>query len=229
MSGVAGVDKGAVEKALLDFARQHSGTFERLDTDEGVRDDEILLIAESGQGNVTVMYPDRFLKWVDASRHLSAALRKPVFSFHIEHGDLWMYLLFDNGEEVDRFNPMPDYWRFMDDDADPESWAGNVDIVCKHWPNVRSEQIANYLVGWDIGPGDEEGIKAYPDDEFEIGRDWQMADFMAKVGLVNPANEAQHDRSHISYARFSIIDPDADPRVKPLCVPAKSWWQRLFK
>ena len=42
--------------------------------------------------------------------------------------------------------------------------------------------IDNYLRFWTEEVFEEEGKKAYADDEFDIGEDWQMADFMRKLG-----------------------------------------------
>jgi len=175
-----------------------------------------------------VMYPDHFLEWDDASRFLSTSLQKTVFSFHIHDGDLWMYLLFKNGAQVDQFNPRPNYW---DEDAnsasDPLTWSGNANVVSQYWPNVRPEQIARYLIQWENDADEESRGKAYPEDEFEIGIDWQMADFMAQIGLVIPADEAEKDISCVTRAQFSILD--TKPPVKAPEVKNMNWWQRLFK
>jgi hypothetical protein len=187
MSGVAGARAGEVENALRDFASARSGTLAPLITPTATDDDDFLLIAESEQGNVTVSYPCDFIDWDGASQHLSTALKRPVFSLHIHDGDLWMYLLFADGQEVDRFNPLPDYWEELSDD-EIASWSGDASVVAKYWPGVRVEQVANYLVRWEAD-AEEPGAKAYPGDEYAAGEDWQMVDFMAKVGLVFPGDE----------------------------------------
>lgn len=155
---------------------------------ENADEDELLIVAESELGNVTVLYPSSFLNWDAASRHLSSALGKPVFSLHVHDGDLWMYVLFADGREVDRFNPVPDYWEELSDE-DLAAWAGDAANVCRHWPNVSKSQIANYLVRWTEAGHENYGDKAYPEDEAGIGEDWQIVDFMAKVGLVYPVDE----------------------------------------
>lgn len=121
MSGVAEAEKGQVEDALRHFAAQRSGTLipltasENTEENERMLRDERLLITESEQGHVTVMYPDYFLMLDEASRDLSVSLQKPVFALHVHDGDLWMYSLYANGQEVDRFNPLPDYWEELSD------------------------------------------------------------------------------------------------------------------
>ena len=192
MSGVARADRSQVEDALRDFAEQHAGTLKPLTDGETADPAESLLIAESEQGNVTVLYPSSFTDWDGASQHLSATLQGPVFSLHVHDGDLWMYLLFAGGQEVDRFNPRPDYW----EELPPEelrAWAGDAAAVCRHWPHVTVEQIENYLVRWEDEDDEEQGT-AYPGDESGAGDAWQVVDFMAKVGLAYPADEGGSQR-----------------------------------
>lgn len=178
--------------------------------------DERLLITESEQGNVTVMYPDYFLMLDDVSRDLSVSLQKPVFALHVHDGDLWMYRLYANGQEVDRFNPLPDYWEELSD-KDSESWSGDAVVVSQYWPGVREEQIANYLVRWNLDDEDETGAKAYAEDEFSTGEDWQIVDFMAKVGLAYPQEE--QDNSGESLYRFIVSPPPSETPAVSLSQP----------
>src|SRR5262249_21163919 len=141
-----------------------------------IEDDGCLAVSE-GVGGVTVLYPGDFIDWDSAAQYLSKRLRKPVFSFHIHDGDLWMYLLYANGELVDQFNPLPDYWQELQDE-ERRSWRGNAAEVARRVPGLTPQQIANYLVPW----GDEvfeasERKKAYPTDQYHYGDDWQLIDF----------------------------------------------------
>ena len=185
MSGVAQADQGQVENALGNFATQRSGILTPLTADETMDENELLLIAESEQGNATVFYPASFGSWDDASQYLSATLQKSVFSLHVHDSDLWMYILFVNGQEVDRFNPVPDYWEELPE-KELDSWAGDAVLVSQYWPNVNAEQVANYMVRWELDDDEEYGAKAFPEDEYGVGEDWQIVDFMAKVSLVFP-------------------------------------------
>jgi hypothetical protein len=227
MSGIAETNRNDVAEVLRDYATQHSGTFEVLTSDSNIQDDELLIVADSKQGNITVMYPNGFLNWDNVSQFLSDTLQKPVFSFHIHDSDLWMYLLFDNGVQIDQFNPIPDYWNEdSNDDFDLQSWAGNAKIISQHWPNIRPEKIEKYLIRWENYIDEASNMKAYPEDEFEAGIDWQMADFMAKVGLVLPADEAEKNMSRVMRARFSI--PDTKTTIKPPKLKKLNWWQRFL-
>ncbi|HEY5747117.1 MAG TPA: hypothetical protein VIU12_13620 [Chryseolinea sp.] len=119
---------------------------------------------------------------------MSRELNAPVFSFHVHDGDLWMYVLYVNGEIVDQFNTMPDYW---DGDMAVEeinSWNGDARVVAKYVPGLSPAKIDQYLVRWDL---DETEKKAYDDDEF-VREDWQLLDFMRKCGLPYPLDEDQN-------------------------------------
>jgi hypothetical protein len=180
MSGVIGANKADVEAALRRYAEVHGGFLreESLAVDQEGR----LAISQSASG-VNILYPFDFYAWDQCSQFLSEELRTPVFMFHIHDGDLWMYLLFDNGEQVDQFNAIPDYWGDPDDE-ELQTWRGDAVEVAKRVPGLSSEQIAKYLVHW----GDEvfesdERTKAYPDDEYFYGQDSQLFDFMKRLGL----------------------------------------------
>lgn len=184
MSGVIGADEAAVVTALRDYAIARNGnlTPEPLTT----KDDGCLVISQ-GIGGVTVLYPGDFFDWENASEYLSRELRTSAFSFHIHDGDLWMYVLFDNGREVDQFNPVPDYW---DENEDRSAWQGNAKEVATRVPGLNPESISKYLVQWgdDVFESDERK-KAYPDDRFCYGDDWQLVDFMNRLGLVYPVGD----------------------------------------
>ena len=207
MSGIANTRKGEVEDALRNL------TIKRLvgaPSPTG-KENEASLIAESDQGNVTIVYQDRWIDWEDTSKQLSELLKKPVFELHIHDGDLWMYTLYANGQEVDRFNPIPDYWEELSE-ADRKSWSGDAAVVSRYWPNVSQEQISNYLVRWNVDDEDEIGAKAYPEDEFGRGEDWQIMDFMAKVGLVYPDDEQE-----------PMIEP-GQPEILETAQPVRKRW-----
>lgn len=117
---------------------------------------------------------------------LSKRLGCPAFWFHIHDGDLWMYLLFNAGAEVDRFNTSPGYWQEVDD-SERLTWAGNAKNIVEVWSGVDLTDIERYLVDHEAdGFAPEE--KAYQSDEFPAWDCWQMVDFTAKLGLPYPSN-----------------------------------------
>lgn len=185
MSGIVGSTDNVVD-ALRKYAENFDGSLEDA---ELTTDDEGCLVVLEGLGGATVLYPSDFFDWDDATQYLSQQLRKPVFSFHIHDGDLWMYSFYEDGEVVDQFNPVPDYWGELED-HERQTWQGNATEVARRILGLAPEQIARYLVQW----GDEvfeaaERKKAYPTDQFYYGDDWQLVDFMGKLGLSYPVDD----------------------------------------
>lgn len=180
LSGVIDAPRLDVQNALTEFAQGRSGGLELV---EGSTDSpNIGVITKTGK-NTTVLYPDGFCEWDDASKHISSRLGNPVFSLHIHDGDLWMFILFQKGEEIGRFNPIPGYWEELPPEGKAK-WMGDARLISETIPSVPSEMIAKYFTEWNLEQ--EEESKAYPDDEFMIGDCWQMCDFMKKVGLEYP-------------------------------------------
>jgi hypothetical protein len=186
MSGVVGATHLEVLSSLERYATLNMGELvqEALTT----QDNNCLVISDGVIG-VTVLYPGEFYEWDEASSFLSKETGKPVFSFHIHDGDLWMYVLFENGLVVDQFNPIPDYWQEVDA-KERQRWRGNATEVAMRVPALSKESIAKYLIAWDddILESDERK-KAYPDDEFFYGDDWQLVDFMKRLGLNYPVDD----------------------------------------
>lgn len=199
MSGVANAARAAVEEALRAYATERGGTLDTVNASADPSD--ALLIAESGS-HVTVMYPGEFVKWDDASQYLSRALGTSVFSLHIHDEELWMYILFAKGEQVDQFNPIPNYWQRKMPKIDKELWSGNAAIVAQHWPGVVSESIRNYLFEWDRDEGDSDN--AYADNQFPYNDCWQMTDFMHRLGLVYPID----NDGKINASSYRFVIPD---------------------
>ena len=199
MSGVANSSRAAVEEALRAYATERGGTLEAVGASADPT--EALLIAESGS-HVTVMYPGEFVQWDEASQHLSRTLGTSVFSLHIHDEDLWMYVLFSKGEQVDQFNPIPDYWQRKMPKNEKELWAGNADVVAQHWPGVMPESIRNYLFVWDLDVAESDN--AYDDDQFPYNDCWQVTDFMHRLGLVYPID----DQGKVSGASYRFVIPN---------------------
>lgn len=178
MSSVVGGRPAEVEACIRGYVEGRGGEFERAAV-ELAEDREARMLASSG--GVTVVYPDEFYEWNDLSATLSAHLRKPTFSFHIHDGDLWMFLLFVEGNEVARFNPIPDYWEELDP-AQRSTWLPGAEEIAKYVDRGRPEELAPYFVEW---PEDELPGKAHEDDEFGFV-DWQLVDFMRRLGFEFP-------------------------------------------
>jgi hypothetical protein len=129
MSGVRRAARRDVLQVLKEFAVVHGG--QMAPVPDGQPFDHLILAGEDS-GPITVMYPGDFFGWDEASQHLSKSLGVPVISLHIHDGDLWMYVLYRAGEEIDQFNPIPDYWS---EDLTPDerfAWAGDAGIVAEN-------------------------------------------------------------------------------------------------
>jgi len=181
LSAVVGKTKDAVANSLADYARSVGG---------GLQQDDNVNLATGGcfieeaNGNTTVFYPGAYGECDDSSAFISQKLNAAVFSFHIYVGDLWMYVLYHNGQIVDRFNPVPDYWDDNPSDEEIDSWKGNAQTIVNCIPSIKIDDIDRYLVRWDMENENEQ--KAYPTDEYTKKDDWQMVDFMNKLKLPYP-------------------------------------------
>lgn len=181
MTGLASISGDTAERALRQFVGERNGSMEK----SGFHPDpdRQLVLCESPAGHVTILYPQGFGEWDEVSRRLSEITEKPAISMHIHDGDLWMYVLFDRGEEVSWFNPIPDYWDDNITDEERAHWKGDAGAVARHWPGLSADSIRGYLTTWNL-EADEE--KVHPEDEFAANNCWQLVDFMNRLGLVFP-------------------------------------------
>jgi hypothetical protein len=183
LSGVIGKTSAEVIQSLKNYAQQNGGGLEpaeHLDIDH-----ENACVVGQSEKSVTIQYPYYYSEWDKTSEFLSAELKAPVFSCHIHDGDFWMYVLFVNGEVADQFNPIPDYWDEDTSKQEINAWKGNGLKVSHLMEGLLARDIERYLVRWDL---DADPVKAYPDDTYE-NEEWQLLDFMRKVGLVYPLDE----------------------------------------
>jgi hypothetical protein len=181
-SGIIGKRASDVATSLAKYAAAAGGGMTPGGT---IEEDDNLVVTGESNGNSTVIYPDDFVEWDEASAFLSQDLQAPVFSFHIHDGDIWMYTLYHNGEVIDQFNPVPEYWEGEVSDEEKNKWKGDASLVAQFVPGLKPSAIEKYLVHWDE---DLEPVKAYEDDEY-AAEDWQLVDFMRKLGLPFPMDD----------------------------------------
>lgn len=183
MTSVIGKTKDEVIASLTNYAKSVGGGLKEQSLP--IENNNCCVIVEAN-GNTTVFNPYAYLEWDKSSEFISSDLKAPAFSFHVHDGDLWMYVLFVNGQTVDQFNPIPDYWDENISEEEIQSWKGNAATISKYVGSVKPADIEKYLIRWDLDA--EESKKAYPDDGFEQ-EDWQLLDFMKKLGLLYPLND----------------------------------------
>ncbi len=223
LTGVIGKNQNEVTGSLAKYAKSVGGGLreETLSTD-----DNNCCVIKEANGNTTIFYPYGYLEWDKSSEFISRDLNAPVFSFHIHDGDLWMYVLFVNGETVDQFNPIPDYWEENLSEEEIQNWKGNATIIAKHIKSVRQADIERYLVRWDLEA--EDGRKAYTDDEF-VTEDWQLLDFMKKLGLSYPVSDEGNPQgqTHELWTKELRLKPQASKSRRSLANnnSSKPWWK----
>lgn len=61
-------------------------------------------------GGVQVLLNEMCAGYEDIPREVSKDLICPAMLCYLYDGDFWGYFLYDKGDEVDNFNPMPDYF-----------------------------------------------------------------------------------------------------------------------
>lgn len=200
MSGIVGAKKEAIKSALRSFANARKGSFDR--ALRSTEEPNTLVLLQDGS-RCSVLYPWGFLEWDEASRYLSSQLSAPVFSFHIHDEDLWMFVLFDKGEHVAQFNPLPEYWDDSISDEERASWSGDAATIASHVPGVTVDAIRPYLRHWDLD--EEDPGKALPDDQFHFHDCWQMCDFLNRVGFAYPLDET----GKASGETYEFVVPEA--------------------
>lgn len=185
MSGVIGKNEKEVTKVLEEYTKMKKGTMVEVEPQNEAFD---LCVIGGNSKNTTVVYPDDFFDWDEASEYLSRELNTSVFSLHIHDSDLWMYIFYNCGKAVDQFNPIPDYWEELSS-KEMNKWKGNPKVICDFVKDVEIEDIKNYYRFWEIEMDDDSEEKAYEEDESYFGDDWQIIDFMNKLSLTYPLEE----------------------------------------
>jgi hypothetical protein len=180
LSAVIGKAPEIVREAIASYIKNNGGNFIE---DHAEYEEKTHAVIAGNAQSTTIVYPSRFVEWDKLSQYLSSELQTSVFSCHVHDGDLWMFILFHNGEDVARFNPIPEYW---DDVSDEELdyWKGDATEISKYIPDIKPEDMQRYFKHWDMENANEE--KAYPDDEYMYGDEWQLLDFLKKFNIAYP-------------------------------------------
>jgi hypothetical protein len=223
LSSVIGRTQSVVVSSLTNYSKSVGGGLRRENNIDS--DSPSCCIVQEENGNTSIFYPDSYLEWDDSSAFISKELEAKVFSFHIHDGDLWMYILYDNGNIIDQFNPIPDYWDENISEKEITAWKGNAQTIVNAVPYVKINDIDKYLIRWDLD--EEEPPKAYPTDRFEQ-EDWQLVDFMSKLKLPYPVDDdglpvGDTYLLWTSQSKLAIQEPKLEQ--KPGSRPDKPWWK----
>lgn len=130
-------------------------------------------------GGVSVRFNEYCAGYTPLAQALSARLNRLVLFLYIYDDDFWGYFCCENGELLDEFTPMPDYFEGITE-AERQRMSGSSALLSKRF-RVPEADIAGYLIPWDAGIW-EEGRKAYETDTYNAGDCWQITDFMDKLG-----------------------------------------------
>ncbi len=187
-----GCKKAEARTAVEEVAKKYSCSFDELESGDFTEEDLIIseLIPDECQyaetaAGVSILFNDDCIGYDALAKAVSEAAGKVCLLLYIYDGDYWGYELYDKGEILDRFNPMPDYFEEVSEEK-IEQLKGDARIIAGQF-HVEQASIERYLVRWSADVMDE---KAYQDDEFGY-EDWQMADFMRKLGYPYDFDEAQ--------------------------------------
>jgi len=176
---------------VLDTVRQFFEKYgthaDRIEGDDAEGDD--VLVFRSVNGWVVVAWPQYFSD-VPAAEFISGALGVLASTVRIHDGDYWSHTLFRDGQVLDRFASMPDY--FTDDPAEASrlarEWAGDPSIVSEA-VGRPVDDVAPYLVHIvldDDGYATAGGGKAVADDSFDREVPWVFTDFWRRLGIDYP-------------------------------------------
>lgn len=176
-----------VKNAVAAVAETYSQELETLGSDDAPEYPIINLIPDecryqASERGVCILFNEDCIGYEALAGAVSKELGNAVLLLYIYDGDYWGYFLYDNGAEIDRFVPMPDYFEEVSE-ADMQQMKGNADVIAKYF-HVDKDSFEKYLVFWTGDMMDDYSAKAYEDDEFGQCEDWQMTDFMRKLGYL---------------------------------------------
>lgn len=155
----------------------------------------------------------------ELAKALSKAGSCPVLLLYIYDGDMWGYDFYVNGQEADRFDPMPDYFGPATE-FQRKQMAGRPETVAEYFPAVTVETLRAYLVPWDEVLTEGETRYACPGDEFPYGDCWQMVDFTARLGFPWPFDDGEAERQRPVLPTLREI---LEQELPPQPVPADGW------
>jgi hypothetical protein len=143
------------------------------------------------QGDVHTVYLP-YLSGADylLCRLLGEVLEVPWIEARTQEGVLWDYSLYRGSTNVDNFSTLPDYWD-EDDAAAFDQNRGDPEKLASVW-RVPEQRIERYLRHWGMESTGESIFrprlkgKAYETDENDYGSIYQMFDFLAALGSLDP-------------------------------------------
>jgi hypothetical protein len=204
VSAFRGTEVGALRDAIAAYAGEHGVSVAPVDG----RDDDHRDISLFAGDWAVVLWPEHFnVHDVPACARLSADLGTLVSAIHTFDGDYWVHNVFRDGERLDRFASMPDYFT----DTGATRWAGDPARVAAAFGRAP-EQVAPYYVHQSVHAEEPAG-KAFGDDEFDLDNMWVFADLWRRLGIAYPEDmgaTAACLRLAEGWEDRLPVDPDGD-------------------
>lgn len=183
-------DAAKVRDTAMGFFAARSWPAELIAPDEPAADEDVLIYAPVS-GWTVIVWPGYFTE-LAAVEFMSRELNALASTVRIHDGDYWSHTLLRDGDTLDRFATMPDY--FTDEPAEIErlrsKYAGKPAVVAQTTGSPVSD-VAPYLVQADPDDEDESG-KAFADDEFDLDDPWVFVDFWRRLGPRYPDDISKH-------------------------------------
>jgi hypothetical protein len=202
------IDAAAVRAAPAPLAQALAGYL----ADHGVAATEVsdpdfadILLYPSAGGWTLMLWPQGAGGALTAAAEdLSRRLDAVASVISVFDGDFWSHVLFDRGDERDRFASMPNYFEEDPDRVEElrRRWAGHPAVVAATL-DVPENQVAAYLVhesddaeaevdenGAYILPADYRPAMAFDDDASPIGGTWVFVDFWRRLGITYPNSQS---------------------------------------
>jgi len=193
-------DLDAVLDAVPAFFRTNSWPTEQIpDIGTPTVDDVRIYAPENGW--TVVVWPPSFSE-EPAARAMSGSLGVLASTVRVHDGDYWRHVLLRDGEVLDRFASMPDY--FTDDPAEVArlrtKFGGDPAVVAAA-VGCTTAQLAPYMVHVDFDPDGTpvQHGKAFPEDTSEVDSPWVFASFWRQFGPHYPQDPAT-DKARIRLA-----------------------------
>ncbi|MFI5934780.1 hypothetical protein [Actinoplanes sp. NPDC051494] len=193
-------DLDAVLDAVPIFFRTNSWPTEQITGNGAATADDIRVFAPEN-GWTVVLWPPSFIEEA-AARFMSRGLGVLASSVRVHDGDYWRHVLLRDGDVLDRFASMPEY--FTDDPGEVARlrarFAGHPAVVAAA-VGCTTAQLAPYLVHADLDHDGEfvDHGKAFPEDRSGVDNPWVFASFWAQFGPHYP-DDPEADKARIRLA-----------------------------
>lgn len=129
-----GCTEAEVRAIVNTVAEKYTCTFDELEKGSG--EDDIIIsdlipdecqYAESADG-VSILFNEDCIGYDSLAKVISKESGKTVLLLYIYDGDYWGYMLYERGEVIDQFNPMPDYFEEVSEEEIQKS-KGNAESI----------------------------------------------------------------------------------------------------